>query len=441
MTNASMASGREPIDARALVRAAGDGDAARVESLLAAGADANSVTESGETPLIRAASKGHADIVRLLLSAGADPNAEREDGFTALGVAVFFGYADVVRALIEGGADPSAKGRLGASAEKWARFSGFAEIAEMLRGAKGWEEADVQFFPSAGTFSPVVPLSEVHAAPSSEEVAAADRTAEVDGRALVVEERGGVESKEPEVATVVRPRASAETPPPVTQSVESQSPATRPRTSPAVVPPSTRAPQSPASPPSATRAKGIRRPWPLTVAVLAVSLTAGLAAGSYLMRPRPLAEAEPSVPPAEARTDENVTQAAAPASATATTSAQPTQPAPPAVEQSAPTEPESSGVSRPAPRPASPEGGRDASSAATATRREAKPDARAERRAQPTAGEKTADARRVPTAAAPHRPRRTDGRVRTSAPRDSSLPVFSPPPSSKSGKKKVIPWP
>ena len=182
MTNASTADGPGPAeDTRELMRAAGEGDAERVRSLLGAGADPNAALESGETALIRAASKGHLGVVQLLLAAGADPNAEREDGFTALGVAVFFGYADIVRALLAGGADPAAKGRLGTTAEKWAHFSGFKEIVEMLRNpdAVRAQEEDAAtnaatstektsapgFFPTEGRSAPFVRVK-IDAAPA-----------------------------------------------------------------------------------------------------------------------------------------------------------------------------------------------------------------------------------------------------------------------------------
>ena len=226
----SMARGREPFDAAALVRAAGEGDAARVESLLAAGADVNAALEGGETALIRAASKGRVEVVRRLLEAGAAPDAEREDGFTALSVAVFFGHAEIVRALLEGGADPTARGRLGATAARWALLSGHGEIAELLRSHAAPGEAAPALFPEEGTFRPVVPLSKL------------------DGR--VADSASGVEdeTREQEVVTVVRPRVST------------------PVAAPAV------------------RPKLPRQPWSLTVLLLGLSVIAGVAAGAYLLR-------------------------------------------------------------------------------------------------------------------------------------------------------------
>src|SRR5256714_14012763 len=95
--------GREnQTDARALMSATDEGDAARVASLVAAGADVN---------------------------------AQRGDGFTPLVLAVFFGHEEVARLLLERGADADARTRLGTTAESWAAARGFAEIARLLRSA------------------------------------------------------------------------------------------------------------------------------------------------------------------------------------------------------------------------------------------------------------------------------------------------------------------
>jgi hypothetical protein len=466
MTNASTAEGREPIDAREWMRAAGEGDAARVRSLLSAGADVNATLESGETALIRAASKGHLQVVQVLLAAGADPNAEREDGFTALGVAVFFGYADIVRALLAGGADPNAKGRLGTTAEKWARFSGFKEIVEMLNdpaavGAQqdaagaapsGTEKtAAPEFFPTEGTFSPVVPLSKIEEAPDATEGAAAvGRSVEVDelgvvpGAVEVSEDAGEKhEPKEQEVATLIRARASQATPP---------------RTA------------------HGPRPGVARKTWPVALVVLALILFAGLIADAYWKRSRQSAEnvrpesaetqgrapvAEDAAPPAEA-----LTQAPEPQPSAATSDDQPSQPAAQLPEPSLPAatvaeadsrapvaaaeveskseraDRERGTASRPATTTASASEGRRAARAAPAPRREAAVNAtaRAARQTPHAVGEQTGGRRRAPVALV-GRARRTEGRVLSSSSRDTSLPVFSPSPSARSSKKKVIPWP
>lgn len=57
-----------------MIRAAGNGNATRVESLLARGASVRARDDSGATALVRAAYGNHRDVVALLIDAGADVN-------------------------------------------------------------------------------------------------------------------------------------------------------------------------------------------------------------------------------------------------------------------------------------------------------------------------------------------------------------------------------
>ncbi|HKG15591.1 MAG TPA: ankyrin repeat domain-containing protein, partial [Pyrinomonadaceae bacterium] len=237
---------------RGLVSAAGAGDAARVESLLAAGADVNAAHDGGDTALMRAASKGHLQIVGRLIEAGADPNAERDDGFNALALAVLFGHSDVVRALLGGGADPSTVGPLGTTAEEWARFRGFDEIAGMLEdsrrarrqhstNATGDEESGATLlFPPEGDFNVVVPLSEIGTAQKSG-VAELKSGSAAEG----LTSRGPARDGHEEV-TLVPARA--------------------------------------ARPAKVFRPKGMRPSWPVLIAALVLSVAAGLTAGTYLIK-------------------------------------------------------------------------------------------------------------------------------------------------------------
>lgn len=438
MTNASTAKGREQSDAAALLGAAGAGDAARVESLLAAGADVNATSESGETALIRAASKGRLDVVRVLLAAGADANAEREDGFTALGVAVFVGHPEIVRALLAAGADPSA-GRLGTAAEKWALFSGFTEIAEMLRdparaprAVRGEAGPGARvYFPDKGTFSPVVPLTNLDgpspAAPPA-------------GEGVVVTNQ---ESEEPEAVTLVRPRKNddnAALPP-------EPEPPSKPESPLRLEPPTPAPPVKPAA-----RAQSPARSWPVMVIVLALSLAAGATTGALLLRswrpaerlqtspppesPAPVVDAgaQQSQPPPADPTPEAPPPAAQLPEAGATTETETRAALNAAGDSTAGNTEEDKPAAPPAPRATDPEN-RRARAADTTARRDAPADARPTRPA-PAAAENTAAAARRETPA----PRRTRTAARPApavSRRDDKPPVFSPPPS----KSKVIPWP
>lgn len=96
-----------------LVLASRSGSAPMVERLLAAGSDANVVTDTGATPLMLAAASGSPDAVRLLLDHGADIEAkESSAGETALMFASASNRRDVIDLLVERGADPAVTTRV-----------------------------------------------------------------------------------------------------------------------------------------------------------------------------------------------------------------------------------------------------------------------------------------------------------------------------------------
>jgi ankyrin repeat protein len=75
------------------------GDLARVEALLASGADPNPFDAEGRTPLILAAGNGHEDLVRTLLAGGADPILTDRMGESALTRAAAHGHGRVAALL------------------------------------------------------------------------------------------------------------------------------------------------------------------------------------------------------------------------------------------------------------------------------------------------------------------------------------------------------
>src|SRR5262249_34201060 len=76
--------------------------------LRSAGADADALDSSGETPLTQYAARGDTKAVGALLAAGADPNASNRAGLTPLLVAVRSSAGrDAVRVLLFAGADPN----------------------------------------------------------------------------------------------------------------------------------------------------------------------------------------------------------------------------------------------------------------------------------------------------------------------------------------------
>jgi ankyrin repeat protein len=87
-----------------LFTAAGAGDLAAVERLLAGGAAVDAPGPNAETPLTAAALAGRADIAERLLAGGADVQARNAGGFTPLHAAAYSGSLPVAVLLLDRGA-------------------------------------------------------------------------------------------------------------------------------------------------------------------------------------------------------------------------------------------------------------------------------------------------------------------------------------------------
>ena len=115
--------------------AVGANDVGTVDQMLARGADVDSRTVLGLTPLhlatmdVRRADK---DMVELLISRGADVNAKNETGTTPLHYAAV-GRKDLVELLIASGADVNARATDGTTPLKTALLYSQKDIAELLR--------------------------------------------------------------------------------------------------------------------------------------------------------------------------------------------------------------------------------------------------------------------------------------------------------------------
>jgi ankyrin repeat protein len=123
----------EPDGTTALHWAVRRGDAAEVERLLAAGADASARNRYGVTPLSLAAEAGDAETVGRLLRAGADANAVVVEGQTVLMVAARTGHVQVLRQLVSAGADVNAQESwMGETALMWAAAANNAAAVRAL---------------------------------------------------------------------------------------------------------------------------------------------------------------------------------------------------------------------------------------------------------------------------------------------------------------------
>jgi hypothetical protein len=295
-----------------------------------------------------------------------------------------------------------------------------ADERDPSQGARKSDANDL--FPAEGTFSPVVPLSEVDG-PARTSTSGPSSYVSSDAAAseAVPVAVGADEQDEQEVATLVRPRVSSAT---------GQSPARTFRSVSARRPRHFRA---------ATYAL-------LIITSLTVGALAGLLISDYQKRPARSANVERPAPPAEAgpqviepRTDG---QHAGP-SVTVEPEPEPSAEALSATVIEALPERESPRAGRLMSQHAPPVAAsevRRSSTTEQATRREATVGTPAPRRAAShPALENAGEAPRA--ASAPRRPQRTE-RWAGAAPssRENLPPVFSPP-AADSAKRKVIPWP
>lgn len=114
------------------------GNLAKVEQLIAKGAEVNAITECGKTPMMLAAMYGHKSVIETLINAGADPNLgadeDLEEGDTALMYVItsFFAsnQAEIIKLLINRGADINARNQQGKTALSLA--VGNADITKVL---------------------------------------------------------------------------------------------------------------------------------------------------------------------------------------------------------------------------------------------------------------------------------------------------------------------
>ncbi|MDD3877166.1 MAG: ankyrin repeat domain-containing protein [Bacteroidales bacterium] len=115
-----------------LIVAAFEDNLPEVELLLTQGANVNSQTEEGVTPLMYAAQNGNNEMVEFLITNGADVNSKPEDGFTALISACLFNNLESAVTLIENDADINAANIYGATPLMIAAAYGYNIITDML---------------------------------------------------------------------------------------------------------------------------------------------------------------------------------------------------------------------------------------------------------------------------------------------------------------------
>ncbi|MDT5156176.1 MAG: hypothetical protein QOH51_533 [Acidobacteriota bacterium] len=259
------------------------------------------------------------------------------------------------------------------------------------------------FFPTEGTFSPVVPLSKINESLELSDASGEPATEEQEDTLVPLRVSHATETRETRALTQTRPR-------------------------------------------SILRPKSVRQSWPVTVIAIALSVIAGLIAGAYLVGFRQpagtLGAAPLAVDATHATVDatpltEVATQAPEPQPATATSDTQ-------ASTATVTSNPQASQpATTPAPPNSAPDTRREHASAPTA-RGVANADAHAERPTRTPSVERDLPAtkpaqRDAATTTTVRRTRVAEERPTTPAPPKQSFPVSSPPPSAKS--RKVIQWP
>lgn len=115
-----------------LIWAASDGDAARLESLLADGGDADTKDNAGWTLIIWAARNRHAAAVEVLLKHGANPNVAEDGNMTPLTWAANDGELPLVKTLTAHGADVNLANKDRNTPLMFAAMQGHPETAAFL---------------------------------------------------------------------------------------------------------------------------------------------------------------------------------------------------------------------------------------------------------------------------------------------------------------------
>ncbi|BET65459.1 hypothetical protein ASA1KI_03770 [Opitutales bacterium ASA1] len=108
-----------------------------MKALLLEGVDPNIADEHGRTALSHASGQGHAAVVDALLAAGAwpDPHEDYDVYETPLMAAATHGHFAIVRKLVEAGANPFFHvGVSQRTAESYARLHDHMAIADYLAG-------------------------------------------------------------------------------------------------------------------------------------------------------------------------------------------------------------------------------------------------------------------------------------------------------------------
>jgi ankyrin repeat protein len=117
----------------ALLWAVHEGDVAKAEALIRAGADVTIANDYGATPMMEAAAAGNTALIKMLLDAGADVESPNAEGQTALMAVARTGNVEAAKLLLKKRAKVDARENWGGqTALMWAAAQGHAEMVKLL---------------------------------------------------------------------------------------------------------------------------------------------------------------------------------------------------------------------------------------------------------------------------------------------------------------------
>jgi ankyrin repeat protein len=115
-----------------LLLASMEGDTSKLKAFIKAGADVNTKTWDGVTPLMYAAQSGHLRVAEILIDNGAEVNAKPQNQMDALLGACAAGHIHIADTLILNGANPNSINLNGVSPLMIAAAFGYDTLADML---------------------------------------------------------------------------------------------------------------------------------------------------------------------------------------------------------------------------------------------------------------------------------------------------------------------
>ena len=118
----------------ALMAAAFSGDLRTAEELVGHGANVNTASKYGVTPLMETAGR-HLPVMQFLIRDGANVNAKNALGETALILATRANCGEAVALLLKAGADPNARASSGETALSTTSCNGQSYITRLLKRA------------------------------------------------------------------------------------------------------------------------------------------------------------------------------------------------------------------------------------------------------------------------------------------------------------------